>query len=136
MMLGTDITTFDTHKHVKDCKANGFTEKQAEAVVRIVMDSREYDFSKLATKEQMRGVEDRLGARIFLVEERLSSVEERLDAKISAVEERLDAKITMLGSELRQEIANMQTNIVKWAMPIMMANMAMIASILVKVFLK
>jgi hypothetical protein len=44
------ISTLDTHKLVKDLKASGFTDGQAEAVTRAVRLARDFDLSSLATK--------------------------------------------------------------------------------------
>jgi hypothetical protein len=48
------LATFDTHELVKDLKASGFTDDQAEAVTRAVQRAREFDFSDLATKADLR----------------------------------------------------------------------------------
>ena len=45
------ISTLDTHELVKDLKASGFTDAQAEAVTRAVRQSQ--DFSDLATKSDL-----------------------------------------------------------------------------------
>ena len=44
------ISTLDTHEVVKELKAAGFTDEQAEAVTRAVKKSQDIDFSDLATK--------------------------------------------------------------------------------------
>lgn len=44
------ISTLDTHELVKDLKASGFTDDQAEAVTRAVRLARDFDLSSLATK--------------------------------------------------------------------------------------
>jgi hypothetical protein len=44
------ISTLDTHELVKDLKASGFTDGQAEAVTRAVRLARDFDLSSLATK--------------------------------------------------------------------------------------
>src|SRR5207248_2170873 len=46
--------TFDTHELVKELKASGFSDDQAEAVTRAVQKDREFDFSDLATKADLR----------------------------------------------------------------------------------
>ena len=47
------LTTFDTHELVKDLKAAGFNDEQAEAVTRAVKNAREIDLSDLATKADL-----------------------------------------------------------------------------------
>jgi hypothetical protein len=43
------ISTLDTHELVKELKASGFTDEQAEAVTRAVRLTRDLDLSNLAT---------------------------------------------------------------------------------------
>jgi len=45
---------FDTHRHIKQL------EKQAESIVELVRDSRNYDISKLATREQVAILETKI----------------------------------------------------------------------------
>jgi hypothetical protein len=47
------ITTLDTHELVKDLKAAGFNDDQAEAVTRAVAKGRDIDLSNLATKADL-----------------------------------------------------------------------------------
>jgi hypothetical protein len=44
------ISTLDTHELVKDLKAAGFNDDQAEAVTRALTKARDIDLSNLATK--------------------------------------------------------------------------------------
>lgn len=48
------MAMFDTHELVKDLKASGFSDDQAEAVTRAVQKAREFGFSDLATKGDVR----------------------------------------------------------------------------------
>jgi hypothetical protein len=54
------ISTLDTHELVKDLKASGFTDAQAEAVTRAVRQAQDLDFSNIATKTDLAEVELRL----------------------------------------------------------------------------
>jgi hypothetical protein len=47
------ISTLDTHELVKDLKASGFNDEQAEAVTRAVAKARDIDVSVLATKADL-----------------------------------------------------------------------------------
>lgn len=42
------FVSFDTHKHIKELQACGFDEKQAEVLVRSLLEARDYDLRKLA----------------------------------------------------------------------------------------
>ena len=54
------ISTLDTHELVKDLKASGFTDAQAEAVTRAVRLAHDLDLSNLATKTDLAELELRL----------------------------------------------------------------------------
>ncbi len=54
------ISTLDTHELVKDLKASGFTDAQAEAVTRAVRLAQDLDLSHAATKTDLAEVELRL----------------------------------------------------------------------------
>lgn len=54
------ITTLDTHELVKDLKASGFSDAQAEAVTRAVRLAQDLDLSNIATKTDLAEVELRL----------------------------------------------------------------------------
>jgi hypothetical protein len=47
------ISSLDTHEIVKDLKAAGFTDEQAEAVTRAVKQGQDVDLSNLATKTDL-----------------------------------------------------------------------------------
>lgn len=54
------ISTLDTHELVKDLKASGFTDEQAEAVTRALRLVRDLDLSNVATKTDLAQLELRL----------------------------------------------------------------------------
>ena len=56
---------FDTHKSIKLLISQGVKESQAESIVEVVSQSREYDMSQLATKEQLNLVEEKLKRKII-----------------------------------------------------------------------
>jgi hypothetical protein len=48
------LIAMDTFEVVKELKAAGFTEEQAEAVTRVVRNAQEIDLSTLATKTDLQ----------------------------------------------------------------------------------
>jgi phage I-like protein len=64
------LTTFDTHELVKDLKAAGFNDTQAEAVTQAVKNAREIDLSDLATKAEITA----LRADIALLATKLDNI--------------------------------------------------------------
>ena len=96
---------FDTHKSIKLLIAEGIKESQAESIVEVVSQSREYDMSQLATKEQ------------------LNSTKLELQKDIDLVEEKLEKKIT-----------NVHNNILKWMISLMTGMMLSILAVVAKLF--
>ncbi len=107
--------SFDTHSAVKRFILSGLKEKQAEAIVQTIYESRDYDLSNLATKADLIGTEKKLDDRITGVEQRLDAkitgVEQRLDAKITAVEQKLDSKITAVEQKLDSKFTELSIDI-------------------------
>ncbi len=50
------VIALDTHAVVKELKAAGFTDEQAEAVTRVVRQAQNIDLSNLATKTDLAGL--------------------------------------------------------------------------------
>ena len=103
---------FDTHKSIKFLIEKGLKEPQAESIVEIVSRSRSYDFSKLATRDQLK-----------IVEGKIKSTEEKLRGEIKSTEEKL-----------RGEIISVKHDILKWMLPFLVGNLltvfAMFATVL------
>jgi hypothetical protein len=58
----------DTHEVVKELKAAGFTDDQAEAVTRVVRDARTVDLSNLATKADLAPFATKADLQVVLAE--------------------------------------------------------------------
>ncbi len=48
------VTALDTHEVVKELRAVGFTDEQAEAVTRVIRKAQEIDLSNLVTKADLQ----------------------------------------------------------------------------------
>ena len=68
--LDMALTTFDTQELIKDLKAAGFNDTQAEAVTQAVKNAREIDLSDLATKAEITA----LRADIALLATKLDNI--------------------------------------------------------------
>ncbi|HEX2151533.1 MAG TPA: coiled-coil domain-containing protein [Stellaceae bacterium] len=91
------LTTFDTHELVKDLKAAGFNDEQAEAVTRAVKNAREIDFSELATKADVKGEIASLRADIALLSAKLDNIAANYATKAELSDTRNDIIRWMLG---------------------------------------
>ncbi|MGE0259610.1 MAG: coiled-coil domain-containing protein [Alphaproteobacteria bacterium] len=104
------ITTFDTHELVKDLKAAGFTDHQAEAVTRAVKNARELDVSELATKTDVKAEISSVRADIAL-----------LSAKLDGIAANYATKA---------ELSDMRNDIIRWVLGLLFAQAALIIALL------
>ena len=81
--------SFDTHKAVKSFTLAGIKEPQAEAIVEAIVNSRDHDLSKLATKEQLGEVK----MEIQSVKGQVEAVKVQLEAKIDSSISKLEASL-------------------------------------------
>ena len=110
--------TFDTHKHIKSLQETGFNEKQAEIIIKSLIESRDFDLSFLATREQVTKAESNVQGEIIKLDAKIDKVESnlqgeiiKLDAKIDKVESNLDAKIDKVESNLDAKIDKVESNL-------------------------
>ena len=77
-MIDEEVTmhykTFDTHKYIKSLQESGFNEKQAEMLVKSLLESRDFDLSILATREQVSKIESNLEKKIDNVETKIKEL--------------------------------------------------------------
>jgi phosphopantetheine adenylyltransferase len=105
--------TFDTHKYIKSLQETGFNEQQAEILVKSLLESRDFDLSILATREQISEVKTEIA---------------QLDSKLSK-------EISEVKSDLQKQIVQVESNILKWMLPLMFTVIALVAGIAVKLFI-
>ncbi len=126
------VRNFDTHKYVEAFQESGFDKRQAEMLVRSLLEARDSDLSNLATKEQVNKLYANLDKKIdqnanttreqiSALDRKIDQVENKLDQKISAldrkidqVENKLDKKIDQVKSDLIVEMTRNKYDTVKW----------------------
>jgi predicted nucleic acid-binding Zn-ribbon protein len=130
--------TFDTHKYIKSLQESGFNEKQAEVLVKSLLESRDFDLSILATREQISEVkieiaqlDSKLSKEISAIREQVSEVKSDLQKDIAEVKSELQKEIAATRDEIKQSKVDM----LKWMLPLMSTMMAMMLAIIVKLFL-
>jgi hypothetical protein len=109
------LTGLDTHERVKDLKAAGFTDDQAEAVTRAVKHVREIDFSDLATKADMAN---------FTTKTDVAS----LKADLAAIAAKLDSIAANYAT--KAEVSDMRTDMIRWVFGIVFAQAALIIAVI------
>ena len=108
------IFTFDTHQHVKDLQSAGFNEKQAEVIVKSLLESRDADISHLATKDQVSALEQTTKDRISALDNKINALEKQMATKeqVNNLEKQMATKEQM--KDLEIQIAQSQASILKW----------------------
>ena len=113
-MYATAVS-FDTHKYVKEFVKAGMPELQAEAVVKLVSESKDYDLSKLATKEQVLLLDQKIESSVEKLEQKIEFSRNeakadfnKLDQKIESSVEKLDQKIEYFRNESKSEIKELK----------------------------
>ncbi len=131
--------TFDTHKYIKSLQESGFNEKQAEMLVKSLLESRDFDLSILATREQVSKTEASLEKQISAIREqvtqldgKIDKVESNLNAKIDKVESNLEQKIIELKSEIKESISSIKHDMLKWIVPMMLTIIGIAVGIALK----
>jgi hypothetical protein len=104
------LTTLDTHELVKDLKAAGFTDDQAEAVTRAVKHAREIDLSDLATKAGVKSEVASLRADIALIAAKLDNIATNYATKA--------------------ELSDMRTDIIRWVFGLMFVQAGLIIALI------
>ena len=107
---------FDTHKHIKELKASGFKEKQAEILVDSMLAAAQgNDLSKLATKEQVANLEKATKEQITNLEMQITKLDGRmtnLEKQVGNVEKGLEKCVTH--DQFKAEIHRMKYTLIRW----------------------
>lgn len=120
------VLAFDTLAYVKRLRDAGVepahAEAQAEALSIAIKDN-------VATSEELSDFRAELEANFVQVETRFAQI----DAKFEHLEARLESRITETQLMLRNEIRESQVTMIKWLVPLLIGQTALIAA-LVKLF--
>ena len=115
------LATFDTHKYIKELTASGFDEKQAEVIIKSILEGRDYDVSNLATKEQLIKTDNKLNildSKIENTRKELKKDIATLDNKIENTKQELKKDIEINKKELKKDIeiatSRLEASIIKW----------------------
>lgn len=102
-----NVIAIDTLEVVKELKAAGFSEDQAEALTRVVRDAGDVDFANLATKADLEWWAENLR------KENKAEIESlRKDTK--AESDGLRKDIDILRHEMRGNISDLRSDLLKW----------------------
>ncbi len=121
------LAMFDTHELVKDLKAAGFTEDQAEALTRAVKNAREIDLSDLATKADLAALEINVAG----MKTEISGMKTEI-AGVKADVAVLSAKLDNFAANYatKAELSDMRNDIIRWVFGIALGQAALIIALL------
>lgn len=108
------VATIDTLEVVKELRAAGFTEDQAEAVTRVVRRAQEIDLSNLATKPDVTAVKTDLAALKDVVALKTDVVGVKTDVAALKDSVALKTDLTILRADLEKSLAETKAEILKW----------------------
>ena len=98
-----NVIAIDTHEVVKELKAAGFSEDQAEAVTRVVRRAQDIDLSALAMKVDLDGLR-----RDTKVE--FDAVRRDMKAEFDLMRMEIDA----LRKDIKAEFSDQKADLIKW----------------------
>ena len=112
----------DTLQIAKRLKEAGFAEPQAEALTVIFRDSREIDFSLIATKADL----DSLKVNVERIEAKLATFATKADL------ERVETKLARFATkaDLEVKIVELKVEVIHWVFGIAFAQAALILAVL------
>ncbi len=108
------VATIDTLEVVKELRAAGFTDDQAEAVTRVVRRAQEIDLSNLATKPDVTAVKTDLAALKDVVALKTDVVGVKTDVAALKDSVALKTDLTILRGDLEKSLAETKAEILKW----------------------
>jgi len=106
--------TFDTLKFANRLKTAGVPAGQAEAEADALSEVLETNLGELATKADLREVETGLRHEIDNVRHKISDLRKDIDARFEKTESTLRQEISGTAATIRQEVANMKFELLKW----------------------
>ena len=138
---------FDTHAAVKRLIAVGLEDRVAEEVVTSIACSRDYDFSKLVTKEESSKGFNKIETEIALIKQEIKASRKEFKAEIEASRKELKADIEAsrkefkadieaLRKELIAEIANSKNDILKWFVGLFVVQMTSVVGLFITILIK
>jgi predicted phage-related endonuclease len=116
--------TFDTYEFVKNLKAKGFQEEQAEGISNALRDA--LAVAEVATKHDLRELETSVNTKIKELETTLKNDIKELETNVKTIETTLKRDIQELRLEFKAEIAPL-----KWMSS---ATIAGVIALIIKTF--
>ncbi len=135
--------SFDTHKYIKSFISLGIPEPQAEAMIGFVRDTKEYNVSNLATKEQFELIDQKIDHTKYVLQTQIEKSHDDLQTQIKKSHNDLQIQIDKLRIEknmaTKEDIANLGMQIAKqdasqktWMMGMFLSMIGILITLLFK----
>ena len=119
------MITFDTYEAVHNIVTSGLSEEQARRIVQTILNAKEYDLSKVATKEQVAELAHSTKEQVAELAHKIDGIEQRLET--FATKEQLfqlGEKMLQMEIILRDEISTSKNDTIKWMVGLFMLGIA------------
>ncbi len=116
--------SFDTYKYVKEFIKVGMPEPQAEAIISLIHDSKNYDLSRLATKEQVKLLEQKVDN--MATKEQFNLLEQKMATKDDL--SRLEIQMSKFEVQMAKQDSGQKT----WMLGIFTSILALGVTIMIK----
>ena len=129
---------FNTHEYIKALIKAGMQENLAEILIKGILESRECDFSKLATKENLEVLKISTKEQIDSLRHEVKANTAELRTEFAEFRTELKSENAMLRTEfaeLKATVSDMQANIFKSLLPLFLTLIGLIAAVVLKMFL-
>ncbi len=111
------MMNFDTYEAIKQLCSVGIKEEQAAKIVNTISNAREYDFSRLATKEQVAALTKDMEK--FATKEQVAALTKDMEKfatreQLLEAENKLKEEIFSQTSQLKDEISKSKNETLRW----------------------
>ena len=133
------LANFDTHAAVKRLHGVGLANEVAEEIVSSMVLSRDYDLSKLVTKDQFFKFREennerfnKIDTEIVLIKQEIKALRKDTKAEFANV----DLKIEALRKDVIAEVAKGKSETIKWMVGLFIAQITAVVGLLITLLIK
>ena len=99
---------FDTHKYIKSLQETGFNEQQAEILVKSLLESKDFDLSFLATREQIVQLDNKIDYYRKDTKGEIEDLRKDIKAEINSLRNDTKLEIDDLRKDTKAEIDSLR----------------------------
>ena len=102
---------FDTHKYIKSLQETGFNEQQAEVLVKSLLESKDFDLSFLATREQIVQLDNKIDSYRKDTKTEIDSFRKDTKTEIDSFRKDTKAEFDSLKKDIKLEMSEHKQSI-------------------------